>query len=208
MRSLGARLDACLALIEGVSCVVDVGTDHGRLPVYALKEGRTERAVAVDISEKSLKKAALLAEKEGVSLDCIVCDGLQGVAEKDAELVVIAGMGAHEIVKILEEAPFPLKKAIFVPHAHASLLRRYLREKDVCLRKDVVVKEGKHYYAVMLADFSMPWRDEDNLYVGREGDARDAYIEMRLKKIESFLACKADPQLEEEKEILTHVYRS
>lgn len=208
MRSLGARLDACLALIEGAGSVVDVGTDHGRLPVYALKEGRAERAVAVDISEKSLKKAALLAEKEGVSLRLVVCDGLQGVAEGDAELVVIAGMGAHEIVKILEEAPFPLKKAVFVPHAHAPLLRRYLREKDVRLERDIVVKEGSHFYAVMLADFSLPWREEDNLYVGREGEARDAYIETRLAKIERFLACKEDPALEEEKEILTHVYRS
>ena len=206
MRSLGARLDTCLSLISGERCITDVGTDHGRLPVYALKQGRTERAVAVDISEKSLKKATLLAEKEGVSLTAVVCDGLQGVREEDAPLVVIAGMGGREIVKILEEAPFPLQRAIFVPHTHAVFLRRYLRERNVRIERDITVAESGHFYPVLLTDFRLPWRETDNVYVGGEGDARSAYIEMRLKKIEEYLTHTDDAALREEKEILLSVY--
>ena len=208
MRSLGARLDTCLSLINGERCITDVGTDHGRLPVYALKQGRTERAVAVDISEKSLKKATFLAEKEGVALTAVVCDGLQGVEKEDASLVIIAGMGGREIVKIVEEAPFPLERAIFVPHTHAALLRGYVRERNARIERDIVVEEGEHYYPVILVDFRLPWREEDNVYVGREGEARDAYIEMRLKKIEEYLAYTDDAALKEEKEILESVYRS
>ena len=202
MRSLGARLDTCLSLINGERCITDVGTDHGRLPVYALKQGRTERAVAVDISEKSLRKATLLAEKEGVTLTAVVCDGLKGVRAEDASLVIIAGMGGREIVKILEEAPFPLERAIFVPHTHAVFLRSYLRERDVRIDRDIMVAEGDHYYPVILADLRHPWRETDNVYVGREGDARTAYIEMRLKKINAYLAYTDDAALKKEKEIL------
>ena len=206
MRRLGARLDTCLSLIEGEKCIVDVGTDHGRLPVYALKEGRTERAVAVDISEKSLAKATLLAEKEGVNLQTFVSDGLSAVAEKDADLVIIAGMGGREIVKILDESPFPLRRAIFIPHTHASFLRSCLREKNVRVERDITVKESDHYYPILLCDFRLPWQEEDNVYVGNEGAARSEYIETRLEKINRYLACSDDPQLKEEKEILRSVY--
>jgi len=208
VRSLGARLDTCLSLINGERCITDVGTDHGRLPVYALKQGRTERAVAVDISEKSLRKATLLAEKEGVTITAVVCDGLTAVKQEDAPLVIIAGMGGREIVKIIEEAPFPLERAIFVPHTHAAVLRAYLRDRDVRIERDITVREGDHYYPVLLVDFRLPWRETDNIYVGGEGEARVAYIEMRLGKIEEYLTYTDDPALKEEKEILQSVYRS
>ena len=203
---LGARLETCLSLLEGENSLVDVGTDHGKLPVYALKEGKTRRAVAVDISEKSLLKAKLLAEKEGVALVAVCSDGLAAVKEEDAGCVVIAGMGGNEIIKILSEAPFSLGKCLLVPHTHAVLVRRYLKEKNACILRDIVVKEGRHFYPVMAVDFRLPWRDGKSVYVGEEGDALKAYAEQRLKKINEYLRFKDDEELKEEKEILENVY--
>ena len=201
--SLGERLSAVLSLIEGGVKLADIGTDHGKLPVAALLSGRASEATATDISEKSLLKARLLAEKEGVPLRCLVGDGLSPLKAGDAEVVVIAGMGSAEILRILENAPCAFPRYLFVPHKNAPLLRRYLKEKNVLITHDVAVKEGKHFYFVIEADFTAPWR-EKSLYFGEEGEAFAAYREARLQKIEQLLALKKDPMLEEEKEELIH----
>lgn len=200
---LGERLAAVLSLIEGGVKIADIGTDHGKLPVEALFSGRASEATATDISEKSLSKARLLAEKEGVPLRCLVGDGLSPLRKEDAEVVVIAGMGGAEIVKILREAPCEFPRYIFVPHKNAPLLRAYLKERNGCITRDIAVKEGKHFYFVIEATFSAPWR-EKSLYFGEEGTAFAAYREARLKKIEQLLTLKEDPSLVEEKEELIH----
>ena len=199
------RLQTVLSLIEGEECLCDVGTDHGKLPVAALLTGRAKRAVAIDISEKSLSKARLLAEQEGVEMRCIVGDGLSALQEGEASVVVIAGMGGAEIVKILGAAPCVFPRYIFVPHKNAPLLRAYLREKKAGILRDVAVKEGKHYYFVIEASFDAEWR-EHSLYFGTEGEDFEAYRNARLKKIEELLRVTKDPALREEKEELTNAH--
>lgn len=198
---LGARLATVLSLIEGGESLVDVGTDHGKLPVAALLSGKVSRATATDISEKSLNKAKLLAEKEGVSLHCLVGDGLKPVREK-ADVVVIAGMGGAEIVKILREAPCRHRNYILVPHKNAALVRGYLKEENACILRDIAVKEKDHFYFVIQATFALPWRAH-SLYFGEEGEAAGEYGVHRLEKLEWLLSRKEDPSLREEKEELT-----
>ena len=200
---LDARLSAVLSLIREGERLCDVGTDHGKLPVAALLSGKAKSAIATDISDKSLSKARMLAEREGVSLRCLCCDGVSLLKEGDADVAVIAGMGGAEIVRILQNAPCVFSRYIFVPHRDAPLVRRYLRERNARITHDVAVKEGKHFYFVIEADFRSPWT-ETSLYFGREGSAFEEYRAARLAKIEALLALKKDPALEEEKEELTH----
>jgi len=198
-----ARLTTLLSMMgEGVA-LADVGTDHGKLPVAALLSGKASRAVAIDISPQSLNKAKLLAQEEGVPLRALVGDGLTPLKEGDAVLVVIAGMGASEIVKILQEAPCRFQRYLFVPHKNAPLLRGYLKEKNARIVRDVAVKEGKHFYFVIEADLFSPW-EEHSLWLGNEGDALQEYVAFRLKKVEELLALSKDPMLIEEKEELIH----
>ena len=63
----GARIETILSMIPPCRAVADIGTDHGRVALAALKRGIAGRAVATDISAASLSKARALAESEGVS---------------------------------------------------------------------------------------------------------------------------------------------
>lgn len=204
--NLDARLSAVLSMIDEGASLADVGTDHGKLPVAALSLGRVARAVAIDVSEQSLMKARLLAEEAGVPLRCVLGDGLKPITAEDADTVVIAGMGGAETVKILEEAPCLFAKYIFVPHKNPPLVRKYLKEKNARITHDITVREGKHFYSVIEATFSLPW-EERNLYVGEEGEAFEAYRAYRLARIEEFLAHKETPSLVEEKEALVHAVK-
>ncbi|HCJ01396.1 MAG TPA: hypothetical protein DHV31_00730 [Clostridiales bacterium] len=201
---LGERLNTVLSLIEG-GRVCDVGTDHGKLPVAALLSGRVSEAIAIDISAKSLAKARLLAEQEGVPLRCLQGDGLTPLSEKQTDTVVIAGMGGAETVKILSEAPCTFSKYIFVPHKNAPLVRKYLKDNNARITHDIAVKEDKHFYFVIEADPSLSWQ-EKSLYFGEEGAAFSEYRAWRLQKIEHLLSLKEDPSLREEKEELSHAH--
>ena len=199
---LGKRLDTVLSLIKEGETLCDVGTDHGKLPVAALLSGRARAAVAIDISAPSLAKARLLAEQEGVPLRCLVGDGLSPLGKDETDIVVIAGMGGAEIVKILKEAPRRYPRYVFVPHRDSALVRGYLKEQNARILKDISVKEGEHFYFVIEATFSLPWR-EKSLWFGSEGEDFEAYKAYRLQKIEKLLSFKQDPSLIREKEELT-----
>ena len=206
MRSrIGERLETILSLLREGETLCDVGTDHGKLPVAALLSRCAEKAIAIDISAPSLAKARLLAEREDVPLRCIVGDGLAPLRKGDADVIVIAGMGGMEIIRILENAPCLFPRYILLPHRDAMAVREYLKGKNGRILRDIAVKEGEHFYFVIEATFSLPW-EERSLYFGTEGDAFPAYREARLKKIEELLSLKSDASLEREKEELTDVY--
>ena len=183
----------------------DVGTDHGKLPVAALLSGRAKKAIAIDISAQSLRKARLLAKAENVPLRCIVGDGLTPLRKGETDVVVIAGMGGMEIIRILENAPCVFPRYILLPHRDATAVRGYLRDKNARILRDIAVKEGEHFYFVIEATFALPWEDR-SLFFGREGEAFPAYRQARLKKIDRLLSLKSAPELEREKEELTDVY--
>lgn len=202
---LGERLQTLLSLIEGGETLCDIGTDHGKLPVAALLSGRAGKAIATDISEASLAKARLLAEKENVPLRCVVGDGLAPIRQGEADVVSIAGMGGAEIVRILQNASCVFPRYLLLPHRDAPLVRGYLKQRNARILRDIAVKEGKHFYFVIEATFSLPWK-EQSLYYGETGGAFAEYRRFRLEKIEKLLRLKSDASLEKEKEELTDAY--
>ena len=97
---LDERLTAAANLAAGGATVCDVGCDHGTLACYIVQTGRAERAIATDISAPSLKKAERLAEELGLTdlVETRVGDGLDPVADGEADVVVLAGMGGAAAV--------------------------------------------------------------------------------------------------------------
>lgn len=201
MQGLGTRLDACLSEISESRCMADVGCDHGKLSVAAILSGRTKRSIATDISSPSLKKAKMLAEATGTDVDCRLSNGLTAVKENEVDTVVIAGMGGNTIVQILEDAPFKYKKYVLVPHKHAITLRKYMRDAGMRKLKDYTVKEGKHWYSVIVADYS-GWNDVDNCYIGAKEETSPEYVSWRLSLVNKLLKLSSDDDLRREKEIL------
>ena len=64
MRILSGRLKEIYDVIPyGLDVVADIGADHGKLIVAILLKNKAQRGFALDISEKSLDKAKILAEE-------------------------------------------------------------------------------------------------------------------------------------------------
>lgn len=173
MIKLSHRLTAILSEINGEKCA-DIGCDHGKLIVKALKDNIIEYGYAIDISPMSLQKAATIGREEGVSsrLTLLCGDGASVLPEK-VDVAVIAGMGANETVKILSYADFA-KKYVLSPHQDAHILRKYLSENEYFVRKDYIIFDKK-YYPIIVAEKGKSNYTPDELYFGKNTPSTDAY---------------------------------
>ncbi len=143
------RIAKICSLLTETETFADVGCDHGYMAEYMLKNCLCRTAYITDISEKCLKKAENLLGGYIRAGKCVpvVCDGLAGVP-KDCGLVLIAGMGGEEIVRILSESFLP-QKFLFQPMKNSEKLRRYLVARGAKIEHDFTFSDGTAFYDVI-----------------------------------------------------------
>lgn len=163
---LPKRLQFLLNAAPECETLADVGSDHGLLPAAAMLSGKCERAIATDVSAPSLAKARNLAQELGVDgdMDFRVGDGVTVLKKDEAQVIVIAGMGANLICNILEDGKEILGGAALLlsPNIYPERLRKYLIDNGYAISFDDVIHDGK-YYTVLLAR-----RAESEAYSERE----------------------------------------
>ncbi len=151
MQKLSKRLQAAADYVAYGSCVADIGTDHGYLPIYLVQSGRCPRALAMDIREGPLQRAREHIELCGLLpyIQTRLSDGLQSLGPGEADSVVIAGMGGLTIIKILDAAYnilADIKELILEPQSDLAAVRKFLREHSMYVdRENLVLEDGKYY---------------------------------------------------------------
>ncbi len=153
--------DRLLSITEEIregETVADIGTDHGLLPAFLLKEGISPRVILTDISPLSLEKAGKELERNGLlsgerfSLRC--GHGLSVLEPDEADAVVIAGMGGMLIASLMGEDPGKSRtfgKFILQPRRHTGRLRCFLWENHWLIKKEKFAREGKFIWPVIVA---------------------------------------------------------
>ena len=144
---------ACIAdCVPDGAVLADIGTDHGKLPVYLGQTGRIRRAVAADINEMPLQKAVNNIKKHGLEavIDTYLTDGLKGIERFRPDCVVIAGMGGELIEQILDGSTVDKTGVLFVlqPMTKEEEVRRYLCKNGYEITDEHIVKEGKLYQII------------------------------------------------------------
>ena len=141
-----ARLDFMLKLLQPTIVLADVGCDHGKFGVGALKEGKAKKVIFSDISAKSLEKAKKLCEKKGITDAEFLCtDGCDNIPHADT--VVIAGMGGREIISILEKCKFHPEQLLLQPMRNQRELREYL-QNHFYTEIDLTIFDNKFYTVI------------------------------------------------------------
>lgn len=130
--------------------VVDVGTDHARLPLWLLQRGVTENVTAVDIADNPLRNARNLAEHVGLyeQLHLVKSNGLTALCGDDYDTVVIAGMGGETIADIIAASPWSLQKHLLLqPMSRPERLLAYLESVGL-LPRVTMVRDGQREYTI------------------------------------------------------------
>lgn len=192
---LTARLQAIADQVPQGTRFVDVGTDHGRLPVWLLLNGRVSNAIASDLREGPLARARETARQFGVAgqISFRLCGGLSDVSEKEADVIAIAGMGGETIVSILKAAPWTRRDKLLLLQPMTGLveLRQWLQQNRYAILEERIVREGKRLYSIWaVKGGAMPELTPAELWAGRQsGDPlRRDYLALMRGKAERALA--------------------
>lgn len=153
---ISKRLQAVSDMVASGSCLADVGTDHGYIPIYLVEEKRIPSAIAMDINRGPLSRARENIERNGLSdqIETRLSDGLDALLPGEADTIVIAGMGGPLAVEILKRGRAVLESCrdlILQPQSEIWIVRRYLDENGWRIRRENMILEEGKYYPMLLA---------------------------------------------------------
>lgn len=155
--SLDARLQAAATLaLEAMRGrqhprAADIGCDHGQLTAYLLEQVPDLTMLSSDVSAPSLQKARKLLAGRGLSgrAQLAVADGLAALADQEpVQAVIIAGMGAGTILKIVESGLACIGDAALIVQANVDLplLRCGLSRMGFAIEREIYCEAaGRHY---------------------------------------------------------------
>ena len=161
-RTLGPRLAAVAHRVGECDVVVDVGTDHGRLPIALVKAGLVQRAVAIDIHEEPLAGARARAERAGVSdkMTFLLGNGLLPLAAMTAQVVTIAGVGGALVGRVLREhkpEQYGIRRVVAQPMSEERVLRAMVSGTAwQIVDEKLVVEAGRLFLVVVLEHQAAP----------------------------------------------------
>lgn len=152
---LQPRLQLLANLVPHGTRLVDIGTDHGYLPVHLIQQKKIPSAIASDVGYEPLQHAKRTAEEYDVNgIDFRLCDGLRGVRADEVDTIVIAGMGGEMIIHILSAAMWsndPGRYTLLLqPMTKVGVLRRWLSENGYRFVEEHLVRDKDFIYPVMV----------------------------------------------------------
>lgn len=158
------RLKCIVKHIDKCESIIDVGSDHGYIPIYTVKNNIVKNAIASDINKGPTDKARLNAQIEGVidKVDIRRGAGLAPTEIGETDGLIIAGMGGNLIIDILEADMAKVKKFKFIilqPAQNPEVLRKYLYNSGYeVLEEDLCYDEGIYYEL-----FKVKWNNCESL---------------------------------------------
>jgi dinuclear metal center YbgI/SA1388 family protein len=153
--NIGNRLTALALEVKG-KYVLDIGTDHGKLPVSLIMQGKCSEAVAADINDEPLKAAKQTAEGAGVQdkIRFIKSDGFDNVDTEEVTDIVIAGLGGETIAGILKRGSDKIKRKNLILQAmsKSDLLFDCLVTDGFRFKKIAAVSEDGRDYTYFVCE--------------------------------------------------------
>jgi tRNA (adenine22-N1)-methyltransferase len=197
---LSKRLNWIIEKVDKVQVIMDVGTDHGYIPINLIKNNMAKKVIASDINKEPLKKAKINAAFDGIldNIDLRLGAGLSILKNKEAEAVIIAGMGGNLIRDILENDLNKVKNLEYLvlqPAQNPEVLREYLYSNDYeILDEDICLDENKYYEIFKVKYKKGNYIKIDNIFyeispfmLNKKLPILKSYIESKIEKNEKVI---------------------
>ena len=192
---LSKRLKTVAAFVSEGNRLADIGTDHGYIPIYLVKNGICPKAYAMDINKGPLERANEHIVEEGLNdkIETRLSNGLDKLYENEADTVLIAGMGGALIIDILTRGEKVLKdvdELVLSPHSEWKEVRKYLIENGYHIICEDMLIDAEKYYIVIKAKKGMSdVYDEVQLKYGKH------LLEGKNNVLEEYLSKEKDKYL-------------
>ncbi len=191
---ISLRLKTIASMVDSCECVADIGTDHGYVPIYLVKNDICSKAIASDINKGPVEKVRLNVKLEGLEnkIQCRLGGGLTTIKSGEVQGIVIAGMGGNLIRDIIEEGIDVFKKAKFAvlqPVQNPEVLREYVYRKGYKIIDEELCIEDNKLYEIIKIGYDEKTENIDSIYyeigktlIEKRHPLANRYIEMKIER--------------------------
>ncbi len=164
MINLSKRLQTVASMVTKGHVLLDVGCDHGYIPITLIQTKTVPYAVASDVRKGPLSRAEEHVKEAGLT-DCIRLQCADGIPKRFPSLFeemeggaaypvtcVIAGMGGMLMAGILADAGALLDQIdefVLSPQSDLAYFRKQLFLMGLVIREEAFLEEDGKYYTVM-----------------------------------------------------------
>ena len=220
------RLTAIAEMVTEGNRLVDVGCDHGYLPVYLMLQHKIPGAIATDVGKGPLTRAQehIAQYHMEAYIETRLCNGLSEIRSGEGDTLVIAGMGGPLMERILSEGRHALpgfQELILQPQSDIPHFRRFVMQNGYqIIQEEMILEDGKFYpiMKVVQHEGEQPavWSREEEMFgrllLERKHPVLKLYLERELRirseisaQLESAsgdVAMKRRMEVEEEKQLI------
>ena len=204
---LPKRIQKIVDLIPPSTCVADIGCDHAYVPIEAVKQGKTQHAIACDVRRGPLQHAEehILSAGLAGKIETRCSDGLEKVRAGEADTVVMAGMGGPLMERLLQGRFTDFPHFVLSPQSEIPHFRHFLLEQKMKIEEETMLVEDGKYCVILNVSQKDPQqnmgaaysserqkflqmvddvyvREEDFLYGGRLLQRKDPVLKSFLEK--------------------------
>lgn len=188
---ISLRLKTIASMVDKCECVADIGTDHGYIPMYLIKNNVCDRAIASDINKGPVEKARFNIRIEGLEdkIDCRLGGGLSTLKKGEAQGIVIAGMGGNLIRDIIEEKLNIFKEAEFIilqPVQNPEVLREYIYTKGYKIIDEELCIDEDKFYEIIKIKYDKNIKNVDSIFY----EVGEKLLEKKHPLIKDFIEYK------------------
>ena len=151
---LSLRLSAIADMVTTGNRLVDVGCDHGYLPVYLIQQKKIPSAIAMDVRKGPLSRAKEHIRQYGLEeyIQARLSDGLENLKAGEGDTLVIAGMGGPLMERILTDGQSvrdSFSEMILQPQSDIPHFRRFIQSQGFQVVEEKMVEEEGKFYPMM-----------------------------------------------------------
>lgn len=151
---LSLRLSAIADMVTTGNRLVDVGCDHGYLPVYLIQQKKIPSAIAMDVRKGPLSRAKEHIRQYGLEeyIQARLSDGLENLKAGEGDTLVIAGMGGPLMERILTDGQSvrdSFSEMILQPQSDIPHFRRFIQSQGFQIVEEKMVEEEGEFYPMM-----------------------------------------------------------
>lgn len=146
---LSKRLLKIASFINKDDVIYDVGTDHGLLPCFLMKNNLCKKAYAIDNKSGPINACKDNITKYGLEGKVIpkLSDGIDDI-DSDVTVVVIAGMGFYTLKEILDNKDLSNKRFIVQINKNVYEFRKYISDHNYKIINEEVVFDDFFYVII------------------------------------------------------------
>lgn len=146
--------------------IIDIGTDHGYVPIYLCQLDKVDYAIAADINSGPLEKATqnINQYKFANKITTVLSNGFQSI-DRVVDTAVIAGMGGNLIIDILKSNyTDKLKQIVVQPQLDIYDVRKFLHTIGFSIDNEEMIIEQNKYYNIISAIKGYEQYDKEQYY--------------------------------------------